>query len=399
LVYALGRMLFHKERVKSGEVVFSEVAPVLRLALFFTYLWAAIQKLNYDYLNPEVSCAAQLHMKIASYFGDIIPTDTWALQVAIYGSFLFEFGIPILLYLPKTRFLGFAAAVWFHLWLAIHPAAGIFSFSSLILAMLFVFLPVTWGEQLQKIWSAQLRWVGRGNIARGRGIATKLVIFGFFACLTSQALLYLLIDRSYVVFYSANRIGFVAFFVWGCWIGGCYLFAGVRGRTFKSRLPNRFHWNWACLGLILVVTNGLYPWIGGRTQTSFSMYSNLRSEGTGNHTFLKRVDLLPYQKDMVEVLESEPNIFAPAKKPRGIQQFANQGHTIIPYFEFRRLVSEMEGDVSISYIRGDDEMLLSRNEGIIVGDTEAFEPLPVLKAKFLWFRRLATLDGPMECTH
>ena len=399
LLYALGRLLFHKECVKNGEVFFNDVAPVLRLGLFSTYLWAAIQKLNFDYLNPEVSCAAQLHTKIASYFGDIIPTDTLALQVAIYGSFLFEFGIPILLYLPKTRFFGFAAAVWFHLWLAIHPAAGIFSFSSLVLALLYLFLPVTWGQQLQKIWSAQLSWLGRGDVARGRGIATKIVIFCFFGCLISQAMLYLLIDRSYTVFFSANRIGFVAFFVWGSWLGGCYLISGVRGQIFKSRLPNSFHWNWACLGLILVVTNGIYPWIGGRTQTSFSMYSNLRSEGTGNHTFLKRIDLLPYQKDMVEVLESEPSIFAPAEKPRGIQQFANPGYNIVPYFEFRRLLSEMEGDVSISYIRDGEEMLLSRKDGIIVGDTEVFEPLPLLKGKFLWFRRLETLDGPMECTH
>src|SRR5690606_10882046 len=128
---------------------------------------------------------------------------------------------------------------------------------------------------------------------------------------------------------------------------------------FNSRLPNHFHWSWACLGLILVLMNGVYPWIGGRTQTSFSMYSNLRSEGPGNHVFLKRVDLLPYQNDMVEVLESEPNIFAPGHRPRGIQQFANIGHNIIPYFEFRRLLSDMEGDVSVSYRRGGEEYLLS----------------------------------------
>ncbi len=399
LLFALWRLLFHKERVKSGEVFFHNIAPVLRLALFFTYFWAAIQKLNHDYLNTEVSCAAKLHTEIAEYFGGLVPTETWALHCAIYGSFLFEIGIPILLYIPKTRFFGFLAAVWFHLWLAIHPAAGIFSFSSLVLALLFLFLPVTWGQQLQRVWNIQLRWLGRGDIERGRRIAKRIVVSGFFVTLMAQASLYLLIERSYEVFHTANRVGCIAFFVWGFWIGSCYLIAGLKGKIFNSRLPNRFHWNWACLGLILVIANGIYPWIGGRTQTSFSMYSNLRSEGPGNHVFLKRIDLLPYQSDMVEVLESEPNIFAPGNRPRGIQQFANLGHTIIPYFEFRRLLSEMEGDVSVSYRRGGEEFLLSRKDGIIVGDTEAFEPLPLLKRKFLWFRRLATLDGPMECTH
>lgn len=399
LLIALGRLLFHGERVKSGQIFYHEIAPVLRLALFITYFWAAIQKLNHDYLNPEVSCAAKLHTEIAEYFGGLVPTETWALHAAIYGSFLFEIGIPILLYIPKTRYFGFLAAVWFHLWLAIHPAAGIYSFSSLVLAELFLFLPISWGKQLQEIWNAQLRWVGRGDIERGRKFAKGFVVAVFFTALITQGALYLLIERSYEVFHTANRVGCTVFFMWGGWIGACYLIAGLRGRIFNSRLPNRFHLNWACIGLLFVLTNGIYPWIGGRTQTSFSMYSNLRSEGEGNHVFLKRVDLLPYQKDMVEVLESEPNIFAPGSRPRGIQQFANIDHHIIPYFEFRRLLSEMEGDVSVTYTRGGEEFLLSRKDGIIVGDTEAFEPIPLLKRKFLWFRRLASLSEPMECTH
>ncbi|MEX2579342.1 MAG: HTTM domain-containing protein [Verrucomicrobiales bacterium] len=399
LLVAAGRMLFHEASVGNGAVFFHNIAPVLRLGLFFTYLWAAIQKLNHDYLDPEFSCAAKLHTEIAEYFGPLIPTDPWALHAAIWGSFLFELGIPVLLYIRRTRFIGFIAAVWFHLWLAIHPAAGIFSFSSLILAMLYLFLPVSWDERLRELWDAQLRWIGGGSIALGRRIAVRFAVAGFFFTLITQMLLYLLVGRNYEVFHIANRVGCSAFFVWGGWIGACYLVAGWRGKKFTSRLPNRFRWNWACVGLILVVTNGIYPWIGGRTQTSFSMYSNLRSEGPGNHVFLKRIDLLPYQEDMVEVVDSEPDILAPANPPRGIQQFANLGHTVMPYFEFRRLVSEMDGDLEVTYRRNGELLKLSREEGEIVGDEKAFEPLPLPKRKFLWFRRLANLDGPMECTH
>lgn len=399
LLFATGKLLFHRGRVSGGDDFFHAVAPVMRIALLIMYMWAALQKLNHDYLNPEISCAAKLHIEIASYFGPLVPTAEWALHGAIWGSFLFEIGIPILLYIPKTRFFGFIAAVWFHLWLAIHPAAGIFSFSSLILALLFLFLPSQWGESLQQSWNRQLTWLGRGKEERGRLIARWIVILVFFITLIVQGSLYLLIERSYEIFHRANRIGFFTFFAWGCWLGGCYLWAGWKSRGESVQLPNQFRCNVTCIALIFVIANGIWPWIGGRTQTSFSMYSNLRSEGKGNHLFLKRIDLLPFQKDMVEILESEPDILLPSNRPRGIQQFANIGHRVLPWFEFRRLVSEAEGDLEVRYSRNGEEHTLSRTGTMITGDTEAFEELPLLQRKFLWFRRLERLDGPMICTH
>lgn len=403
LLFALGRFLFHRREIAGGAPFFHGIAPVIRLAVLAMYLWAAVQKLNHDYLDPEFSCAAVLHQDIASYFGGLVSTATWALHAAIYGSFLFEIGIPVLLYLPRTRMIGLAAAVWFHLWLAIHPAAGIFSFSSLIFAVLLFFLPRDWGLRLQSVWDRQTRWLGHvlggGGPDRGRLAAKWLAVGGFFLTLVIQGTLYLTIARSYDVFFKANRVGCFAFFAWGIWLGACYLVAAWKGRRDSWNLPNRFRWSPVCFGLILVLANGVFPWIGGRTQTSFAMYSNLRSEGEGNHLFLRRVDWLPYQKDMVEILDSEPALLDPGERPRGIAQFANLGHRIVPWFEFRRLASEFEGDLRVRYTRGGETHVLARKGERIEGDASAFEPLPLLQRKFLWFRRLKSLDGPMVCTH
>jgi len=363
------------------------------------YLWAVIQKLNWDYFNIDVSCAAQLHREIAAYFGGLVPTAPWALKVTAVGSLLFELGIPLLLFFRRTRLAGYAVAIGFHLWLSIHPAAGIFSFTSLILALLIFFLPLSWGAQLQVLWNTQLHWLGRGEIERGRRRARSLVLAGFFVTLIIQISLYLMIERSYAVFFKANRVGFFTFFTWACWIGTCYLIAGWKAGRADRALPNRARWNLAWVGLIPILLNGVYPWLGGRTQTSFSMYSNLRTEAEGNHMFLRRIDLFKLQTDMVEVLESAPNILGPSEKPRGIQQFANVGHHIIPWFEFRRLVSEMPGDFEVTYLRRGEELQLGRRDGEIYGDVEAFESLPLLQRKLVWFRRLEALEGPMCCTH
>lgn len=400
LLVAFGRLITRGKPMGGGDELLAQFAPVMRIAVVVMYVWAVIQKLNRDYFNPEVTCAGKLHREINQYFGNILPEADWALVGAAAGSLVFELGIPVLLCFRRTRFAGFVAAVGFHLWLSIHPAAGIFSFTSLILAILLLFLPTSWGAELQHIWDKQLHKLGGGNIGAGRKRARWIVVLAFFVTLITQGLLYLLIERSYEVFHTANRIGFFTFFAWGLWIGACYLIAGNRARRARDQsLPNQFRPTWVLLALIPTLINGVMPWIGARTQTSFSMYSNLRSEGESNHFFLKRKDLFPFQTDMVEILESSPNILAPGSKPRGIQQFANIGHRIIPWFEFRRLVSEMEGDFEVIYRRNGEELALGRDGGEITGDATAFEPIPLLQRKFLWFRRLEAIEGPMCCTH
>lgn len=399
LLFGIGRFLAKGEVIDEGDDFLARFAPVIRAAVVIMYIWAVVQKLNWDYFNPDVTCAGQLHREINIYFGSILPEAPWALVAAAIGSLVFELGIPLLLIFKKTRYAGFVAAVGFHLWLSIHPAAGIYSFTSLILAFLLLFMPLSWGEQMQLLWNKQLAWLGRGEIDSGRRRARWIVISVFFVTLITQGMLYLTIARSYEVFDKANRIGFFAFFAWGLWFGACYLIAGWKAKPRSEALPNRLRPGFVLIGLIPVLLNGVQPWIGGRTQTSFSMYSNLRSEGEGNHMFLKRVDLLKLQTDMVEVLQSAPNILGPSDRPRGIQQFANIGHRMIPWFEFRRLVSEMPGDFEVTYTRNGEELELGRRDGEIYGDESAFVEIPILQRKFLWFRRLESLEGPMSCTH
>ncbi|MDF1811561.1 MAG: HTTM domain-containing protein [Verrucomicrobiales bacterium] len=399
LLLSIGMHLFSNKPVKTGNVFISTFAPVGRIAVLTMYLCAAIQKLNYDYLNPAISCASKLHIEIADYFGELVPTKTWALHGAIWGSLFFEIAIPILLLVKKTRTIGVIFAVWFHIWLSIHPAAGIFSFSSLILAVLYLFLPVGFWKELQNLYSRQLRTIGGGDIEKGRTRTQWFVILFFLIILSTQIYMYTTTARSYAVFHRANRVGFIAYFTWAMWLGTCYVIASVKGRGKDNYFPNQPVKSIAWLGLLLIVLNGASPWLGGKTQTSFSMYSNLKSEGSGNHLFLKRIDLLPFQKDLVTITAMAPNILDPSTRPRGIANFANIGHRVLPWFELRRLLSTIEGDFTVSYEYQGELHTVSRRGETITGDEKLLEPLPLLARKFLWFRRLNAIEGPMPCTH
>ncbi len=399
LIVAVTRLLNAPASLGGGGAYLARVATPMRASVVAMYVWAVVQKLNRDYFDPEISCAAQLHTEIASYFGGLVPTAPWALAAAAPGSLAFELGIPLLLCFRRTRYAGFAAAVFFHLWLSIHPAAGIYSFTSLILALLLFFLPPNWGRQLQALWDAQLRRLGRGDMEKGRALARRSIVAVFFGTLVAQGSLYLAIGRSYEVFGIANRIGFFSFFAWGCWLGGCYLVAGWRAGRKSEPLAGHAVATPAWAGFAVVLLNGLWPWLGGRTQTSFSMYSNLRSEGAGNHLFLKRIDLFDLQSDFVEVLDSVPSLLDPDQRPRGIAQFAHPGNSVLAWFEFRRLLGETEGDFEVTYRRGGEEATLGRRDGEVFGDPEAFVPPGYLGRKLIWLRRLETLEGPMRCTH
>ncbi|MEO0413603.1 MAG: HTTM domain-containing protein [Verrucomicrobiota bacterium] len=384
---------------EGGQAFLRRSAPVLRLSIILIYVWAAVQKMNQDYLNPEFSCAAVLHKEIAAYFSPLIPTDNWALYAAIYGSLLLEISIPFLLFFRRTFLIGIVTAVCFHLWLAIHPAAGIYSFSALILGAVYLFQPTRAKDALRGIMHKQLCWLGQGCEEKGQ----KRLVWGltvlFFGFLGTQIGLYLIIDRSYDTFEIANRVGFSAFMLWGCWLGANYVLAAWKARANTGARSFPWRWSIAVLGLGLVLFNGAMPWLGGKTQTSFSMYSNLRSEGRGNHLFFNRMDLMPFQKDMVTVISSKPDILNPTLQPKGIQQFANRGNAILPYFELRRLISNLEGDFDVSYERNGEVQRIIRSQHLVTGDADLIHPHSLLARKLLWFRRLNSLDDHMKCTH
>jgi hypothetical protein len=206
------------------------------------------------------------------------------------------------------------------------------------------------------------------------------------------------LGRTRDTFEVANRIGFWLWAIFGLWSGGTHVAASWRIRHESLEWPHRPAGSVAWLAVLLVLGNGLNPWIGLKTQTCFSMYSNLRSEAFGNHLFLKRVDLFGYQRDLVELVKSEPDLLDPTGSPTRLQHFANHGK-MFPYFELRRLVSEYEGNVRLVYRRHGEELKFERQVGNVTGDERLNEPIPLLLRKFLWFRRYETFYGPMYCTH
>jgi hypothetical protein len=147
---------------------------------------------------------------------------------------------------------------------------------------------------------------------------------------------------------------------------------------------------WAPLGVIplVVALNGLSPYVGLKTETSWAMYSNLRTEVHPNH-FLVPVSakVFGYQDDLVEILDTS----LPA-----LAEYVG-GDVRLTFFEFRRMCSAATGDFDVSYRRHGEDRTLEIVAGV-ASDPAVCRAHPWLLGKLLRFRPVDT-GAQARCRH
>jgi hypothetical protein len=348
----------------------------LALGLLLVYWVSVLHKLNYDFVNPDTSCASYMYRRVSEVL-PFFPKVIWAEQLSIWGTLLAEAALPVLLLSARTWQLGLVAALSFHLMLGFDPTPGIYSFTGLLFALFILVLPDAFvGAATQRLDAAARRYPRPLLIVRMAGL---LVMAGILAYGVTRT------DR------WAFHAAFYFFLVWSAVVITGYLVTlfgmPVVGTASSAPRPSAAPvWLWALPCLVLL--NGLNPYLGLRTQLSFSMFSNLRTEGgVSNHLFMPRlVSLGGYQEDLVEILETDDADLVEYPKKQ----------LLLPYFEFRRLVSGLD-DISVTYLRGGARHTFQCVAGSC-NDAELAQPYSRLMGRLLYFRPVD--KGPhMLCRH
>jgi hypothetical protein len=348
--------------------IFELFAPSVRVSVILLYFFVTLAKLNDDFLDPIGSCAAEMYRDIAPL--DLTnPVLAWTPTAAIYGTLLFEGGIPLLLLFKKTRTLGVVAGLGFHLLLAFHPYGGVEGFSSMMFAMLFLFtvddLPATASSQLDKL---------------REGLRSRYAVWALGGPLLVALALALGQGRMVLSLWLLMTLPLIAFF----------LFVLVRhagGRRASHgplfALPVLMY-----VFPVLVLVNGLAPYLGFKTETSLAMFSNLRTEdGVTNHLFISTSwQVADYQKDLVRITSSDlPEL----------RKLADDGYSLTR-FEFERMLW-LHDDFSVSCECYGTTLRISKDDGVISGfdQEESFSPW---LGSVLYFREVSeAADTP--CTH
>lgn len=365
--------------------VFDLCRPYIIIELIILYLFTVIHKLNYDFFNPEVSCAVSMHHDVAALIPGI-PEGPWTWWPTIIGTIVVELTLPLLFISRRTRSAGILIGIAFHFFLALHPHGGIYSFTGLLLTLYYLLLPDQSVKWLLLIW---------GKLSLTRVTILKALIaggFGLTVFLQTNA------GRRGVSFEELNGIGFTFWLPVASAVAIFYISAVFLGSRVKDLSPEadakvaiiqhgrftRLLWVFP----LLVFLNGSCPYLGLKTTTAFAMFSNLRTEGgQSNHFFLRNYALFQYQDDLVEVLNSNDYRF---------YELVVSGD-LLPWFEFRRMVYSADNpNLQVTYLRNGKWNVLNGSDGSAQSD-HAMEPHPWLVAKFLHFRSISGFEQPMKC--
>jgi hypothetical protein len=310
---------------RTPDGVLDALVPAARAITVTLYGFAAFAKLNHDFFDVSVSCAAQFYAHITSWWPPL-PDGLEIRRLVMFGTIAVEGLLALGLCLRRLRPLAVFGGLLFHVGLALDATKAFLNFSSVMVALLLLFLPREFFASLglmvgrRSAVRAELAILFVAVAATGVGAAIDWESFGGVFYWVRQLV------------WSTYAVAILAFTAWWCLT------------AYEPEPPLA----WPPLGVLAVVLlallNGLAPYLGLKTRTTFDMYSNLRLEArASNHLLIPRsLDLFGLLRDRVAILDSSDPL---------LQRYAAAGDEV-PYWQLRASISS-DPDLRVRYRRGE----------------------------------------------
>ncbi len=362
-------------RTDDGPALLNTAAPALRTELIVAYLVATLHKLNLDFLDPGTSCVAVLlheanEQALPLRFLPRVPDGL--VRPAIHATLFVEAAIPLLLWLRRGRTAGIGLALLFHSLLSSGPRNGFSAFAIVILPLLVLFSSEASAARLVDATRAVRTRLSEGFAGRMGPWLAGLVLL--------------------VVSATADRLGMYRLFPF--WITlDLSLLAFFTAEVLHHRAdigdasPRLFDVESAVLAVMpaLLLASSLPPYLGLKTEGSFAMFSNLRTEGPHPNSLVVpgEAKLFGLQDDLVEVKDTSVAELEPLVG-RGVR---------VPFFHLRSLLTpHPEG--SVVFVRDGREIRIDR----VDRHPDLLPPVPGWQRRLLPFRAVDA-EGPQRCRH
>ena len=389
--------------------------PAVRLAVIIFYFFTFFHKLNADFLDPSSSCAVTFIGHITDLFS--VPSLPALASLAIFVTLGVEGALPIGLAIPRLRLPAVLLGAGFHFLLALDIVKMFYNFSSVMVALLWVFVPPAAAASLVRVRRCLPRAV------RGKPVWRSVVrlFFNRFHFLVGYGLTLVLCWFSPDISLGLNIVGFSL--LWLALAGTLCVAVGYAWRPRRVRKeptpalrqaqdhPSKEGSNTSPLGrgaaqaagwvpswrqsgshnrrrsslllLIpcLVLLNGLGPYLGLKLRSAWQMYSNLRVDDAGSNHFLipRSLDIGGFLADSVVIVSTSDSLL----KERYVETGAR-----MPYFALHAYLAE-HPEVALAYIRSGQYRAIAR-----AGDSPEFSTRPpLLLRKLLTFRPLGQQAG------
>lgn len=357
VIAVLKGRLFSTASPRERDEIVGKFSPVAIVIFMLMYYFIVISKMNEGFFDSQISC---MHAMYSSF---LMKENIFSAVGSIFGAeflfwvfMVFEWLLPIMLMIRKTRLLAIYIGVPFHLLLGV---MGHYWYSSIVLTLYAI-------VALPAIMSAMPPIIDR--IGEKRLPTLKLILRAYVialaAAFVASAILApeegLLGYRLVVLHWAAvaGLVGLATLFS----VGLTHFREGPLSVAHTPRMLS------AAPGALWVIVpvmclNSLSPYAGYKTTNAVAMYSNMRTEnGENNHFFMPRLALFAHQDDLVEVLDSSNPAIA---KLKGWPVLYGDPDIRLPvyitYFELRRAVSRSEdAGLWVRYKRNGVERLYDR---------------------------------------
>lgn len=366
-----------RRRVGDRTDLADRLFPAARLAVVIFYAFAVFAKLNSAFFDRAASCAV-------FYFNE--STDSLGLPgmhlggnaplawVVIVATVAVELSIPVLLVVRRTRPIGVMVGFVFHAVLALDRTHQFFDFSAVLFALFVLFLPPTAGTWVaERMGSIRARLALRNEALPGR---VQLLVVGVPVTVGLLVAVDVLTPRLGVE---------VGWWPWQLFAGVVVSTAVAFLRQHRETAPHclRPHHLLFLIVPLLVVGNGLTPYLELKTGYGWNMYSNLRTvDGVSNHFIVRRTLPLTHdQTEPVRILDTNSAALA---------RYRANGYALT-WRQLRRYLAD-HPQTRITYQRGSEVVALRA----AADRPELVEPVPAWREKIQLFRAI-DLQSPERC--
>jgi hypothetical protein len=361
---------------RSADRVEARFVPVARFVLIGFYCFAAFAKLNHAFFTPSVSCGTFYFDELAGSLGLSVHSTTaggWS-HLVPFGVAATEMSIPILLLFRRTRYAGVAVGLVFHSLIALDQTHLFSDFSSVLVALFVLFLPAAFSTGVVAMYrglepEVRERLHAAGVI--GCGLVLALQWYG-----RNENVRRLFFDGrtwAWILFDAAVLALVVRFF--------------MRPHPPAIERPLSYRRNgvplWMAIIPVLVIVNGISPYLELRTAYAFNMYSNLQTaDGKSNHLLVTRTfPVTDFESDLVRITATDD----PA-----LQSYI--GQLDVPFLQLRDYLSRRNPNASLTYVRGGATHTVAHASD----DPALVEPVPSWESKLFAFRSIDQTP-PADC--
>jgi hypothetical protein len=367
-------MIWPKSRSTSNNALPS-LKTALMAILLILYGAAAFAKLNPDFVSSDVtSCAIELHNRgFGQYL--IFPHEYFPLQWTILIAAL-ELSVPFLLLFKKTRRIGIAFTLVFHLIVSAHPNVPGLAFTFVLVAFLALFLSY---EELALIRLAISRILKNAPSSLRNSASVRLLTVAIFSAAA-------------VTYFSNRPVGTLHLLIFHYLPFGILLAVTVVAIYTSSKisavktpsidsinLQKRAHIGFVIVSAITSIFLVSLPYVGLSTLPVMTMYSNLETtKGNWNHFILPERGWIGPQDYNYVVIKTSRAELEQASQER-----------ILNIIEIRRFLSGSEDpELELKYVGHGSE-----NREVTAS---ASKELSFLESKFLRFRALDQGKGTCQ---